>query len=201
MDLHRPRFAKDRGSDSTRRTFRSRLRRAVGLRGDSDRARGRGDGRHRLCRDSGRQRHDQRLLHEAGRRTARDRCRDGSCGKNEIPLTCDQQGQNGSPGISGLETEFAIGEHDSTSPKVKTVTCRAGKKVIGTECQAVCGGGRRGHRRGVEHRAPRGLRERGTPSLDRDERSHRAGLLPRSIAVEAAPRAAQAARSSPCQCA
>ena len=57
-----------------------------------------------------------------------------SCNPRENLLEWNVQGlpgAPGSPGVSGLESVFAIGPFDSTSPKSHTVTCPAGKKVIG----------------------------------------------------------------------
>jgi hypothetical protein len=57
-----------------------------------------------------------------------------ACNPRENTLAWNVQGtpgEDGSPGISGLETKFAIGPFDSDSPKSMTVTCPEGKKVIG----------------------------------------------------------------------
>lgn len=55
-----------------------------------------------------------------------------SCTAKENLLTWNSEGVQGDPGVSGLEMVFALSNFNSNSTKTQSVSCPAGKKVVGT---------------------------------------------------------------------
>ena len=54
-----------------------------------------------------------------------------SCSPKENLVTWNAEGPQGDPGLSGLQTVFSLSNFNSNSPKLHSVSCPAGKKVVG----------------------------------------------------------------------